>query len=292
MGLFPFLLGGTGFILIGAHEAHLHAKPISSSPSSLPCIVLSSLFIINSTVSLFNAHNSNDAVGTALQLQLLSMAFIFLFYSLLPYILPHPSPLSDLVAAFAFAEEFLLFHLQRKDPTGVENRYYDLLLVPIGICLFCTLLHLKSPTSSLPKLGRAIGLILHGTWFLQMGLSLFSSWVASGCSSHQVSRGNYTMRCKGHPEYHRARAIATLQFNCHLALMVLLFVVIFSVAGGGTDDSSNMYAPIGAELKPFDNSANFSLDSEDDEEEEVKATSHKPIIVERGADGNASHPLT
>ncbi|QHO13696.1 uncharacterized protein DS421_15g517740 [Arachis hypogaea] len=41
-----------------------------------------------------------------------------------------------------------------------------------------------------------MGFILQGTWIIQIGLALFSGWVAQGCSLHQLSRGNYTLRCK------------------------------------------------------------------------------------------------
>ncbi|QCD96932.1 uncharacterized protein LOC114195949 [Vigna unguiculata] len=320
MELFSFALGGVGFILVGAHEALLHVSPskqspISSASSSPPnsrtnkllfpisLAILSSFFILNSTLSLLSAHNSNDAVGTALQLQVLPIGFIFLFYSLLP-LFSLPSPLHGLVGLFAFAQEFLLFYLQRKDPSGVENRYYDLLLVPIAICLLCTLLDVGSPRSSVPKLGRGVGLILHGTWLLQMGLSLFSGWVAQGCSMHRVSRGNYTLRCKGHPEYHRARAIATLQFNCHLALLVVLLVGFFSLVcarnGGGThlDSVSTRYAPLGAELQNMQESTKFTLDSdEDDDDDNAIQEGHnvgnkKGVAVEHAVNGNGVMPLT
>ncbi|XP_022633367.1 uncharacterized protein LOC106753750 isoform X3 [Vigna radiata var. radiata] len=308
MELLSFALGGVGFILVGAHEALIHVSPSKQSPISSPpnsqtnklllpisLAILSSFFILNSTVSLLSAHNSNDAVGTALQLQVLPIAFIFLFYSLLP-LFSLPSPLHGLVGLFAFAEEFLLFYLQRKDPSGVENRYYDLLLVPIAICLFCTLLDVGSPRSTVPKLGRGVGLILHGTWLLQMGLSLFSGWVAQGCSLHRVSRGNYTLRCKGHPEYHRARAIATLQFNCHLAFLVVVLVGFFSLVcarnGGSTDlDSvSTRYAPLGAELQNMQDSTNFTLDSDEDDDsgrqEGHNVGNEKGVAMEHAVNGN------
>ncbi|KAK7377559.1 hypothetical protein VNO80_02985 [Phaseolus coccineus] len=318
MELLTFALGGIGFILIGAHEALLHVSPskqfpISSSSSSPPnsptnkllfpisLAILSSFFILNSTLSLLDAHNSNDAVGTALQLQVLPIAFLFLFYSLL-LLFSLPSPLLGLVGFFAFAQEFLLFYLQRKDPTGVENRYYDLLLLPIAICVLCTLLHVGSPGSSVPKLGRGVGLILHGTWLLQMGLSLFSGWVSQGCSLHRVSRGNYTLRCKGHPEYHRARAIATLQFNCHLALLVVVLVGFFSVisarSGGRThlDSLSTRYAPLGAELQNLQDSPNFTLDSDEDDDDCTQNTdnvgSKKGVAVEHSVNGNGVIALT
>ncbi|XP_020209746.1 uncharacterized protein LOC109794713, partial [Cajanus cajan] len=111
--------------------------------------------------TLLDAHNSNDAVGTALKLQVLPVALLFLFYSLLPLLLALPSPLLSLVASFALALEFLLFYLQRKDPTGVENCYYDLFLLHIALCFLCTLLHVRSPLSHFPTLSasfsRALG---------------------------------------------------------------------------------------------------------------------------------------
>ncbi|XP_061338874.1 uncharacterized protein LOC133285641 isoform X2 [Gastrolobium bilobum] len=307
MGLFSFAFAGVGFILIGTHEA-LKASQISDpkptlTPSSsqpnktqsssnlffISLSIFSSFFIFNSLISLLNAHTSNDAVGSALQLQVIPIALIFLLYSVLSLLASLPSQLLGLVGAFAFVEEFLLFYLQRKDPSGIENRYYDLLLVPIAVCVFSTVLELKSPESCVPKLGRGVGLILQGTWFVQMGLSLFSSWVAHGCDLHQVSRGNYTLRCKGHPEYHRARAIATLQFNCHLALMVVVVVGFYSVIcgrNGGSLDSSASYKPIGAELQAFENSGNFTLDSDGDDDEEIEdggnLATQKAIVVEHG----------
>ncbi|RDX81368.1 hypothetical protein CR513_37962, partial [Mucuna pruriens] len=292
MELVSFALGGVGFILIGAHEALVHGSESKKTPSPLfwiSLVIFSSFFVLNSTVSLVDAHNSNDAVGSALQLQVFPIALIFLLYSVLPLFLTFPSPLVEIVGAFAFVEEFLLFYLQRKDPSGVENRYYDLLLVPIALCVFCTLLELRSPHSNIPKLGRGVGLILHGTWLLQMGLSLFSGWVAQGCTLHRVSRGNYTLRCKGHPEYHRARALVTLQFNCHLALLVTLLIAFFSLISARNPlplplPLHSRYSPLGAELQSFDNSPNFTLDSDDDHDHDhdhANVPTHKPIHSSR-----------
>ncbi|MED6140556.1 hypothetical protein PIB30_094321 [Stylosanthes scabra] len=316
MGFLSFAFAGTGFVLIGAHEAlhatfsnHKQPNPTqqdSKSQSSLFSIsvsIFSAFFIINSLVSLFDAHNSNDAVGSALQLQLIPVALLFLSYSLLSlFTFPLPSSLLELVAAFSFVQEFLLFYLHRKDPNGVENRYYSLLLAPIAICVFSTLLELRSPgVSGFPRLGRGIGLILQGTWIVQIGLALFSSWVAQGCSLHQLSRGNYTLRCKGHMDYHRASAIATLQFNCQLAFMVVASVGAYAVIcgrnGGSLDFSAAAaasYRPLGfTEMQQLENSSNFTLDSDDgdgddhggngDVEERQKRT-----VVEYGMNGHGS----
>ncbi|KAE9605088.1 hypothetical protein Lal_00036790 [Lupinus albus] len=314
MGLISYAFAGFGFILIGSHQilntTLFNTNPSSSSSSSFFFLIFlsifSSSFILNSLISLFDANNSNDAVGSALQLQILAVALIFLLYSILSLLNKHlhlPSQLQGLICNFAFVEEFLLFYLQRKDTNGVENRYYDLLLVPLGICIVANVFEFENSKSNAPKLGRGIGLILQGTWFVQTGFSLFSkNWVAEGCSLHQVSRGNYSLRCNGHLEYHRARAIATLQFNCHLALIVVVVVGLYPLVcrkDGGYVDSSK-YRRIGAELQPIQNSANFTLDSDSDGDRdgddgyEIKegdnVVDQKEIVVELGLNGHGSHP--
>ncbi|XP_057429642.1 uncharacterized protein LOC130722807 [Lotus japonicus] len=305
MELLSFAFAGGGFILIGALEslgASSTSNPDSKtkknhrSPFFISIAIFSSFIILNSLVSIFDAHKSNDAVGTALQFQVLAIALIFLLYSVLALLVPLPSRLLGMVVAFGFAEEFLLFYLQRKDPSGVENRYYDLLLVPIGVCVFSTVLELVSSqeTNNVAKLSRGVGLNLQGTWFVQMGFSLFSNWVAEGCSLHGVSRGNYTLRCKGHPEYHRARAIATLQFNCHLALMVMVMVASYSVFcgrnGGPVHPEASRYTPLGAEMQSLENSATFTLDSDDEDIKDGNVGSQKGVVVvEHGMNGNATN---
>ena len=166
----------------------------------------------------------------AIQLQVLAIASLFLLYDCgssgkFLYFISYtaiPSLLLNLIGLFVFIVEFLLFYFQRKDPSGIEYRYFDLLLVPITVWIFSTILDLKTPNSNFPKFYRGVGLILQGMWFLQMGLSFYTkNFVAHGCSLHQKSRGNYTIKCKGHPEYHRARAIATLHFFGFLYLYCL-----------------------------------------------------------------------
>ncbi|XWS35044.1 hypothetical protein CRYUN_Cryun21dG0092200 [Craigia yunnanensis] len=93
------------------------------------------------------------------------------------------------------------------------------------------MLELRLKRSACSKLGRGIGLILQGTWFVQMGFSFYTNLMVHGCSLHEKSRGNYTIKCKGHLEYHRRRAIAMLQFIYHLALLMVLVIEMLSVMG-------------------------------------------------------------
>lgn len=324
MGLFSMTLAGSGFILIGAWESltsstasqnwnsvsnpssplkrtpksatQRNSNSSSSSANYITVSIFSLLFIVNSLISFFNAVNSRDQVGSALQLQILAVAALFLLYSVLGLLsnfssfVRFPSSILNLIVLFAFVEEFLLFYMQRKDPSGIENRYFDLMLVPILICVVSTTLELKSPWKSndYPRLARGVGLILQGMWIVQMGLSFYTNLIVHGCSLHEKSRGNYTIRCKGHPEYHRARGIATLQFNCHLALLVISAMSVYSVMAKNNGARGDSYKPLGAEMQRMENHGLFTLDSDDDEiREEEDVTMKKGAVV--AVNGFVSH---
>ncbi|XP_019161460.1 PREDICTED: uncharacterized protein LOC109158093 [Ipomoea nil] len=302
MGLFSYTVAGGGFIMIGAWEAFASSKEtlkvtppppspleqpqladittpkstrISSSATFLAGSVLSFLFIVNSLISISDAISSEDDVGVVIQLEVISISLLFILYSVVGFFsrskdsLQLPCQIPNLISLFAFGEEFLIFYIQRKDPSGVENRYYDLFLVPIAACAFCTILELKNPQRNYCRLGRGIGLVLQGMWILQMGFSFFSGLMAHGCALHERSRGNYTVKCKGQHEYHRGRAIATLQFNCHLVLLVTIVSVVFCIVckKNGIRQESSKYRPIGAEVQQMEMGAcsAFSLESDDDE---------------------------
>ncbi|KAL7135773.1 hypothetical protein ABFS83_11G120800 [Erythranthe nasuta] len=328
MGLFTYTVAGGALILLGAWESVISASeslkqtppplhsPQNSKKSTPPgtssfsstvtfllISVLSVLFIVNSCISLSDAVASDDDVGFALQLEVIAIGFLFLLYSLLGILsntihsFRFPTKILNLIYAFAFVEEFLLFYTKNKDPSGIENHYYDLILVPILICLFSTVLELKSSKSTYPKLGRGIGLILQGMWTLQMGVSFYSNLISSGCSLHERSRGNYTIKCKGHPEYHRGRAIATLQFNCHLALLVTFAVGVFSIfcKTYGVSRDSMRYKPIGVVDMQLDNYARFTLVSDDEDEEDgikemrsVEMQKANPVGPASTVNGNGS----
>lgn len=331
MGFFSLAVGGGGFLLIGACEALTFStrnanpnqvsdpsSPLTSIQTSLPSStssskakpsyalalsflfisLLSFLFILYSLISFVDAVNASDSVGSALQLQVLAISSLFLLYATLGFLVnftnrfPLPPSIITLIGLFAFVEEFLLFYLKKKDPEGLENRYFDLMLVPIAVCVFSTVLELKSPKSNFPKLARGVGLILQGMWFLQMGFSFYTNLLSHGCSLHEKSKGNYTVKCKGHPEYHRARAIATLQFNCHLALLVVLVTGIYSIIARtkGIDSELMRYKPL-AEMQHIENQNQFTLDSDDESSEDVKEEDkvQKAVAIELTVNGHGSH---
>lgn len=335
MGFFNYGVAGVGFILIGFWEfinslnptlnpnptpsssslstqiksasiSKTKEDPFSSSPSFIFVSIFSLSIFLNSVVSIFDAFSSKDRVGTVLQLQVLSLALLFLLYSALGLLNNKkgsyfwPDSVLELVLLLAFVEEFLLYYLQRKDTSGIENRYFDLLCVPIAICVVSTMLELRSNRSIYSKSVRGIGLILHGTWFVQMGFSFYTNLMVHGCSLHEKSRGNYTIKCRSHPDYHRARSIATLQFNCHLALLVVLVVGMLLLIGKrngvavGASGDGLRYKPLGAEIQLMDsNGGNFTLDSDDDLDSGIKEeddlVKEKSAVVELGGNGHASH---
>lgn len=302
MGLFTYTVTGGAFVLIGAWESIISASealvesPSSasssqSSPSPLQGITtkkttfsstitfvsisfLSILVAINSLISLFDAIKAKDDTGLALQFEVIAISLLILLYSGLGILtnvrdsFRLPLAILNVIYAFAFGEEFFLFYSRSKDPSGIENRYYDLFLVPIAICVFSTIIELKNPNSHYSRLGRGIGLVLQGMWILQMGFSFHSNLIANGCSLHAKSRGNYTIKCKGHPEYHRGRAIATLQFNCHLAILVTLLVAVYSFIckKNGISREFMRYKPLGdgGEVH-MDSRSQFTLDSDDED---------------------------
>ncbi|XP_047939392.1 uncharacterized protein LOC125186949 [Salvia hispanica] len=331
MGLFTYTVAGAALILIGGLEslasAAISLKQISTSDPPPPktqrpapatasflstvtfllISIVSILSIVNSLISLSDAASSKDSTGVVLQLEVIAIALLFLLYSglgILSSIIESfrfPSKLLNVIYMFAFGEEFLLFYAQNKDPSGIENRYYDLILVPIAVCLFSTILELKGSKSSYPKLGRGVGLVLQGMWTLQMGVSFYSNLIANGCALHARSRGNFTIKCKGHPEYHRGRAIATLQFNCHLALLITIAAGVFSVFCKTYSINRDFmrYTPLGVGNggdMQLDNSQ-FTLESDDEDGEngiqEVRSVEMQKaalVVPESTVNGYNSHP--
>ncbi|XWS30320.1 hypothetical protein CRYUN_Cryun24cG0106900 [Craigia yunnanensis] len=135
--------------------------------------------------------------------------------------------------------------------------------------------------------------------FLNSVVSIFDAFSSKDrVGLHEKSRGNYTIKCKGHPEYHRGRAIATLQFNCHLALLVVLVVGMLSVMGKrnsvGVSGDGLRYRPLGAEMQQMDNYVgNFTLVSDDDLDDGIREVDdlrkEKAAIVELGVNSHGSH---
>ncbi|PKU62512.1 uncharacterized protein LOC110112440 [Dendrobium catenatum] len=281
-GFFAYAIGGVGFLIIAATESLSVALPL---PRSLPFVFAASLSILAVANSVLTsvlsalASSSADPIGSPLPLSSLPVAAFFLLFSLssllsLSDLLSLPSTLLHFLSLSAFIQEFLLFRLRNnKDPDGLENRYFDLLLVPILICAGASLLAIARPRSPFPRLARAAGLALQGSWLLQTAFSLFTSLVAHGCVLRRRSSANFTVVCHGHADIHRSGAIATLQFNCHLAGLVTVAVGFYAIlagknGSGGGGRGIGGYNPINKELHRMEHisTSHFTLDSDEDEE--------------------------
>ncbi|WOK92063.1 hypothetical protein Cni_G00754 [Canna indica] len=128
-----------------------------------------------------------------------------------------------------------------------------------------------------------------------MGFSFFTSLIAHGCSVHERSGTNYTIKCRTHEDYHRGRAIATLLSNCHLAFLVLVGTAFYGTMPEKTDNAP-CYRPLSKELQMADASpSNFTLDSDEEEEiaaEDRNGVKHHDDVVLPVADvenSNGSH---
>ncbi|KAF8723597.1 hypothetical protein HU200_021554 [Digitaria exilis] len=245
---------------------------------------LSSLCLLSALVS---AHH--------LSLPTLAASALFLLYSLAPLAplaAPLPLPLLDLLLAAAFAQELLLFaHRRPSTAAGIENRYFDLLLVPIALCLGATLLAAHRPGDAAPRLARAAGLALQGTWMVQMGFSFFTSAIAQGCALHAASRADYTIKCRTHEDYHRARSVATLQFNGHLALLVIAGAAAYAAVLSRANRPPSGYRILGKEvqMEGMPIMSQFTLDSDEEKEDEGITTATAP--VENGVESHDEIPL-
>jgi len=325
MGFWGLSLAGAGFIMIGIWQAYstamIYLTRSSSSSSSRPSsssglyrkrpfytaellfiASLALLYILNAALSSYNGLNHGDPLVLGIQLEKSGVASLFLMYSVVGMIcectqlLPLPWEVNNLIAVFAFCEEFLVFYLQNEGSTGLEIRYYSLLLVPISVCIASKALEIPYPRSVLPPLGVALGLILQGTWFFQMGISFFTGWISHGCILSEKSGGDYTISCEHPADGHRGKAIATLQFNCHLALLLVCLLPAYScLTTKYVNFNSSSYIPLGAkeqteELQDLGGSgdgveARFALDSDEDETHETLQQKHGTMSEMNGVNG-------
>ncbi|XP_057818463.1 uncharacterized protein LOC131031377 [Cryptomeria japonica] len=285
MGFWGLSLAGAGFICIGIWQAFSTAKIyLNGSRSSLQSSSiyrkrpyytaelafiagLATLFIVNGVLTSIRGLENGDHLGLAIQLEKSGVASIFLLYSIVSIVsectqlLPLPWEACNLIALLAFGEEFLVFYLQKEGSTGLES--------------------------------FSMGLILQGTWFIQMGISFFTGWIVHGCKISEKVGGDYTIHCDSHAHGHRGKAIATLQFNCHLALLLISLLTAYSYLSTKYVKSDAMnYKPLGEhseELQDLDVSnveigSRFALESDDDETDEAPLHNHKTMSEINGID--------
>ena len=178
-----------------------------------------------------------------------------------------------MMVLYALGQEFLLFYLQRPD-AGLESRYYTLLLVPICLCMISIASKTMFPDFSLASLGFAMGLVLQGTWMIQMAFSFFyKGTMAMGCYLQMQGEGDYLIKCNdnnhagngshGHMDtLMRAKAMATLQFNGHMALIIITTLLFFAF--------TRRYEKVRSDLHALNYEMVSTLDSCDNSKQELR----------------------
>ncbi|WJX21474.1 hypothetical protein P8452_10910 [Trifolium repens] len=162
-----------------------------------------------------------------------SMASSFLIYATFTIVLDKFSTstkiqneLSHLLAAIAFAQQFLLIHLHSRDHMGIEGQYHYLLQILISICFVTTLMGIGFPMSFLVCFVRSVCIIFQGLWLMFMGFMLFTpGYEPKGCFT-KLEGDQYIVRCSDEKALHRAISLVNLQFSWFL-IGVPVFAVSF-----------------------------------------------------------------
>ncbi|KAI3942277.1 hypothetical protein MKW92_048246 [Papaver armeniacum] len=144
--------------------------------------------------------------------------------------------LTYLLGAFAFGQQFVLFHLHSADHTAVEGQYHLLLQLVIFISFLTTLMGIGYPKSFLLGFVRSLSVLFQGVWFTFMGCMLWiPEFVAQGCFMNSED-DHLVVRCTGEHTLHRAKALVNLQFSWLLSMIVVLsmtlYVIMCNIYGG------------------------------------------------------------
>jgi hypothetical protein len=151
------------------------------------------------------------------------------------------------IAALAFSQELLLFHLHSADHMGAEGHYHWLLQLIVVVTLSATLLEVPFPQSFLVATVRSSSLVFQGVWFIHMGFMLWiPAFIPKGCQMERIE-GHDVVKCGNHAATMRAKGLANLQFNWCLAA-ILVLTVIFYARTVGIYAAKAVYRPL--ERKP------------------------------------------
>ncbi|CAL5210133.1 unnamed protein product [Lathyrus oleraceus] len=173
-----------------------------------------------------------------------SMALSFLSYATFSIILDRKitiakktqNELTHLLAAIAFAQQFLLFHLHSRDHMGLEGQYHYFLQVLIFICFVTTLMGIGFPTSFLVCFVRSVGIIFQGLWLMFMGFMLFTpGYQPKGCFM-KPEGDQYVVRCSDEEALHRAVSLVNIHFSWFLigvTVFAMSFYLIMALCYGG-----------------------------------------------------------
>lgn len=162
-----------------------------------------------------------------------------------------PRGVLNVMGAFAFSQEFMLFHFHSADHMGLEGHYHWLLQLPIIVGLLAALIEIAAPKAFIVSFVRSISIIFQGLWFVQMGLTLYvPSLVPTGCWMVRED-GHWEVRCgvKGSQADKRAKALANLYFGWYLVAVLLFSIVLYVSMMYYHSSKQVQYEPLLSSLK-------------------------------------------
>ncbi|KAL6614127.1 hypothetical protein ACP70R_036397 [Stipagrostis hirtigluma subsp. patula] len=244
---------GAGFLIIGLWQLFNHIRLFLLRPSSYAAPVWFPvrgvrhleliLIIIGTATSILmelviapRKHQPFDADGTipsnhlhnfehaSISLALLLFAAVTIHMDRVGA--PMRDAVAQLVAAAAFAQQLLIFHLHSADHMGVEGRFHWLLQAVVAVTLATTLLGVPCPRSFAVSLVRSASLAFQGVWLIVMGVMLWTpALTPKGCYL-SFEAGHDVVRCRTDEALDRAKSLVNLQFSWYLTGTVA-FVVLF-----------------------------------------------------------------
>ena len=197
---------------------------------------------------------------------------------------PMRDAVSQLVAAAAFAQQLLIFHLHSADHMGVEGQYHWLLQTVIALTLATTLLGIPCPRSFTVSLVRSASLVFQGVWFIVMGIMLWTpALIPKGCFLN-LEEGHDVVRCRTGEALDRAKSLVNLQFSWYLTGTVV-FVIVMYLQLTKLYPEEPRYVPLvkaGSGSGSDSDAGRFSIGDDHDDEDDLEAAKGGFGLVVRG----------
>ncbi|KAF6151850.1 hypothetical protein GIB67_010424 [Kingdonia uniflora] len=137
--------------------------------------------------------------------------------------------ITQMLAALAFCQQFLMFHLHSSDHMGVEGQYHLLLQIVIFVSIATTLIGIALPRSFTLSFVRSLSIFFQGIWLMVMGFMLWTpQLIPKGCHMN-MEEGHYVVRCNDDHTLHRAKSLVNLEFSWFVS-GVAMFGAFFYLA--------------------------------------------------------------
>lgn len=193
-----------------------------------------------------------------------SISMTFLIYAAFAILFDRIRPrahleLTQLLAAVAFGQQLLLFHLHSADHMGPEGQYHLLLQLLVFVTLTTTLMSIGLPRSFLVSFVRSLSILYQGVWFMVMGFALWTpELVPKGCHIN-AEEGHHVVRCSSQAALHRANALVNLQFSWYLTGIAIFGASLYLVMAKFYGEKVE-YFSLGMELEPLGDDDSASSD--------------------------------